>query len=75
MGSFLKMIFGTIRVFLLFAACTILFYYGMILISQEYENYRRYDEPEGTAIKVIQQGGDQKSGWFSRLMLFYLNGE
>lgn len=75
MGSFFKMIFSTIRVFLLFAACTILFYYGMIWISQEYENYHRYDEPEGTAIKVIQQDGEQQGSWFSRLMLFYLNGE
>ncbi|WP_260842784.1 YqzK family protein, partial [Staphylococcus epidermidis] len=49
------MIFQVVRVFLLFAACTIMFYYGIIWVSQEYENYRRYDEPEGTAVKVIQQ--------------------
>jgi hypothetical protein len=75
MGSFIRLFFRTVRVFLLFAACTLLFYYGMIWISQEYENYRRYDEPEGTAVKVIRQEADQKIGWFSRLMLFYTNGE
>ncbi|RST73723.1 DUF4227 family protein [Siminovitchia acidinfaciens] len=71
-----KLMFQVLRVFLLFAACTIMFYYGIIWVSQEYENYRRYDEPEGTAIKVIQQNSsEEESDWFSRLLFFYLNGE
>lgn len=71
-----RVIFQVIRVFLLFAACTIMFYYGIIWVSQEYENYRRYDEPEGTAVKVIQQHkSDAESDWLSRLLFFYSNGE
>ena len=69
------MFFHALRVFLLFAACTVLFYYGIIWVSQEYENYRRYDEPEGTAVKVNTQNEDSGNDWLSRLMLFYLNGE
>lgn len=71
-----RLVFQVLRVFLLFATCTIMFYYGIIWISQEYENYQRYDEPEGTAIKVIQQhSSEEESDWLSRLLFFYLNGE
>lgn len=71
-----RLIFQVLRVFLLFGACTIMFYYGIIWVSQEYENYRRYDEPEGTAVKVIQQHeSDEESDWLSRLLFFYSNGE
>lgn len=53
-----------------------MFYYGIIWVSQEYENYRKYDEPEGTAVKVIQQhSSEEESDWFTRLLFFYSNGE
>ena len=44
-------------------------------VNEEYQNYHRYDEPEGAAIKV--SGGDsaEKGGMLDRLILFYLNGE
>ncbi|MFD1707082.1 YqzK family protein [Siminovitchia sediminis] len=70
-----SMVFQVLRVFILFAICTIMFYYGMIWVSQEYENYRKYDEPKGTAVKVMQQDHDEGNDWVSRLLLFYLNGE
>ncbi|MBS4176448.1 YqzK family protein [Lederbergia citrea] len=75
MRNLIKVFFGTIRLFLLFAGCTILFYYGIMWINQEYENYRRYDEPEGSAVKAFQPIESGENGWFERLMLFYRNGE
>ncbi len=75
MRKMIGLLIHTIKVFLLFAGCTILFYYGMMWVSQEYENYRRYDEPEGTAVKVSQSQTNEKYDSFARLMLFYLHGE
>jgi hypothetical protein len=70
-----QVFFGTIRVFLLFAGCTVLFYYGIMWINQEYENYRRYDEPKDTAVKAFQPIQTERNDWFARLLLFYQNGE
>jgi len=75
MKQFFHLFFRSVRVFLLFAGCTILFYYGIMWINQEYENYRRYEEPKGTAIKAFQPMGENSDGWKDRLLLFYLNGE
>ena len=75
MRNLMKVFFGTIRLFILFVGCTVLFYYGIMWINQEYENYRRYDEPEGTAVKAFMPLESEESGWFSRLLLFYRNGE
>lgn len=76
MKSWLKIIFQTIKVFVLFTGCTILFYYGIMWLNEEYQDYHRYDEPEGTAVKVSSNGNvDGSSSWFDRLILFYLNGE
>lgn len=76
MKSWLKMVFQTIKVFVLFTGCTILFYYGIMWLNEEYQDYHRYDEPEGTAVKVFSRGNPEgSSNWFDRLILFYLNGE
>ncbi|MBS4209694.1 YqzK family protein [Bacillus sp. FJAT-50079] len=75
MKQIMKFFFQSIRLFLLFVGCTILFYYGIMWIHQEYENYRRYDEPEGTAVKAFQPMKDQENDWYHRLLLFYRNGE
>ncbi|WP_062104755.1 YqzK family protein [Bacillus niameyensis] len=75
MKNILKLFFGTIRLLILLVGCTILFYYGIMWINQEYENYRRYDEPDGTAVKAFQPINNEQGSWFSRLMLFYQNGE
>ncbi|MDQ0177872.1 YqzK family protein [Bacillus chungangensis] len=75
MYTFIKIMFQTVKVFILFLGCTILFYYGMIWMNQEYENYHRYDEPEGRSIKVFQQQSIEKPRWLERLLLFYVNGE
>lgn len=75
MKNIAKLVIQTIKVFILFAVCTILFYYGMIWVSQEYQNYQKYNEPDGTAVKVMQQSAGRTDSGLSRLMLFYLNGE
>ncbi|MEH7414816.1 YqzK family protein [Neobacillus drentensis] len=75
MVSFLKVALQTLKVFIIFTGCTILFYYGMIWVSEEYQNYHRYDEPEGSALKVSNAVKEDSSSVLDRLMLFYLNGE
>jgi hypothetical protein len=76
MRSWFKMILQTIKVFVLFTGCTILFYYGIMWLNEEYQDYHRYDEPEGAAVKVSASVNDDvESNWFDRIILFYLNGE
>jgi arginine exporter protein ArgO len=75
MLSFIKVALQTLKVFVLFTGCTILFYYGIMLLNEEYQDYHRYDEPEGAAIKVSSAVSEKDSTWYDRLLLFYLNGE
>jgi hypothetical protein len=75
MGSFIKMIFQAFKVFIIFTGCTILFYYGIIWVNQEYQDYHRYDEPKGAAIQVSTIDSYADLSLLDRLILFYLNGE
>ncbi|OIK09485.1 hypothetical protein BIV60_23790 [Bacillus sp. MUM 116] len=75
MVSFFKIAFQTIKVFIIFTGCTILFYYGIMWVGQEYQNYHRYDVPEGAALKVSSEVKNENLTWLNRLILFYLNGE
>ncbi|AEB24572.1 YqzK family protein [Bacillus sp. L381] len=75
MGRFIKTAADTIKVFILFTGFTALFYYAMIWVNSEYENYHRYDKPEGSAVKVAKTEHEEKDGWFGRLIFFYQNGE
>ncbi|WP_186328570.1 YqzK family protein [Bacillus sp. X1(2014)] len=75
MGQFIKAALKTLKVFIIFTGCTILFYYGIMLVNEEYQNYHRYDEPEGSSLKVSNAVNEDNSSLFDRLMLFYLNGE
>lgn len=75
MFSFIKIAFQTIKVFILFTGCTILFYYGIMWMNEEYQNYHRYDKPEGAAVKVSNAVKEEGSSAIDRLLLFYLNGE
>ncbi|UII54713.1 YqzK family protein [Cytobacillus spongiae] len=70
-----KLIFKTVKVFVLFTGCTILFYYGIMWINEEYQDYHRYDEPKGAAIKVSAATDQEPLNVLDRLILFYLNGE
>lgn len=75
MKSWTKIVIQTLKVFILFTGCTILFYYGIMWVNKEYQDYQRYDEPEGSAIKVNANIYKEDASWFERLILFYLNGE
>ncbi|MFO1443622.1 YqzK family protein [Bacillus sp. Bva_UNVM-123] len=76
MKSWLKIALQTVKVFILFTGCTILFYYGIMWLNEEYQDYHRYEEPKGAAVKVIAYGNiSESSSWFERLILFFLNGE
>lgn len=63
------------KVFLLFSLCTIFFYYGMIWVHQEYQNYHKYQEPEGAAVKVFGDGDHQVMTGYDRFIYFFLHGE
>lgn len=43
------------KVTIIFVSCTCLFYFGLRAMHEEYEQYHRYDEPEGPAIKVFSE--------------------
>jgi hypothetical protein len=75
MIAWLKIAFNTVKVFVLFTGCTILFYYGLMWINQEYQNYHRYDEPTGSAIKVSAMVSESEKSLIDRLWLFYHFGE
>jgi hypothetical protein len=71
----IALILHAFKVFILFTGCTILFYYGIMWVNEEYQNNHRYDEPEGAAIKVSGGTSSEHQSMFDRLILFYLNGE
>lgn len=60
-----------IKVFIVFTLCTFIFYFGLRLIHNEYEEYHRYDIPEGPAAKVFKS----EDGILDRLHLFFRLGE
>ncbi len=49
----------------------------MVWLNQEYQNYHRYDEPNGNAIKASGTLTAEGKDWsfLERLKLFYLSGE
>jgi len=61
----------TLKVFIIFITCTFLFYFGLRAMHAEYEDFHRYDPPEGPAIKVFQE----VQGFIDRLNLFFRLGE
>lgn len=77
MTRWAKAVFQTFKVFLLFTACTILFYYAIVWFNQEYQQMHRYDKPSGAAVKVNGNTDDEAENfsWRDRIFLFYLNGE
>ncbi|WLR43809.1 YqzK family protein [Bacillus carboniphilus] len=71
----MRAIFDMIKVFVLFTSFTILFYYAIIWVNEEYQHFHRYDEPEGSALKVVSMNNGQTYSIKERLIFFYLNGE
>lgn len=49
-----QMILDTTKVFIIFIICTCLFYMILRFIYSEYEQYHRYDIPEGPAVKAFK---------------------
>ena len=77
MARWIRSVIQTIKVFLIFVICTLFFYFGLVWMNEEYENYHRYDQPEGKAIKVSSENDDQRASltFVERLRLFYQMGE
>jgi arginine exporter protein ArgO len=76
MKGFIQLLYQTLKVFVLFTGFTFLFYYGMIWVQQEYQQYQRYDEPDGSAVKVMNMHPvTEQPSWIQRLFLFYHSGE
>lgn len=72
----LSMVWNTLKVFIIFVGSTLLFYYVILWVSNEYENYHRYDEPKGRAVKVVQMmHQEEESHWLDRLLFYYHYGE
>lgn len=66
-----RFLWDLLKVLILFIGCTILFYYSIRAIHEEYEQFHRYDHPEGPAVKVFAE----KNGFIDRLHLFFRLGE
>ncbi|MFC7371170.1 YqzK family protein [Fictibacillus iocasae] len=75
MLDWLKLMWQTSKVFLAFSVCTLMFYFGLQWLNREYENYHRYDEPNGRAVKVFNQTSETEGHLLERLKFFYQSGE
>ncbi|TXL67909.1 DUF4227 family protein [Cerasibacillus terrae] len=56
-----RMVWRSVKLFIVFIACTVLFYLGLRIMHIEYEQFQRYDPPEGPAIKVFNNEGEYKN--------------
>jgi hypothetical protein len=72
MKSIFSLVKDTFKIFIIFTACTLLFYFGLKAMHAEYEEYHRYDPPEGKAVKVFN--GDNQA-FIDRLSIFFRLGE
>ncbi len=70
----LMLLKDTLKIFIIFIACTLLFYFGLRAIHAEYQEFHRYDPPEGKAVKVVNSG-EQKQDWIDRFSIFLRLGE
>ncbi|MUV39719.1 putative membrane protein YqzK [Lentibacillus sp. JNUCC-1] len=66
-----QLVWDTFKVFFIFLACTVLFYTGLRMMHAEYEQFHRYDPPEGQSVKVF----GQEQTLLDRLNLFFRLGE
>ncbi|MBB5172989.1 YqzK family protein [Texcoconibacillus texcoconensis] len=76
MSQLFRSMMETMWILILFLGCTIIFYYGILWVSTEYERYHRYDEPKGDAVKVatVEESAQSGTVW-ERLRLFYQIGQ
>ena len=54
-----RILWAVMKVTVIFICCTFLFYFGLRALHQEYEQYHRYDQPEGPAVKVFSEDEDR----------------
>jgi len=47
-----RILWNVLKVMIMFVLCLMIFFYGLRLMHQEYEQYHRYDPPVGPAIEV-----------------------
>lgn len=66
-----RILLDVCKVTIIFFGCTCLFYFGLRAMHQEYEQYHRYDQPEGPAVKVFSED----EGFMDRLHLFFRTGD
>lgn len=66
-----RIIWDTLKVFVIFVACTFLFYFGLRAMHAEYEQFHRYDTPEGPVAKVYSP----EDRFLERLNVFFRLGE
>lgn len=66
-----QLIQDTLKIFIIFIACTFLFYFGLRFMQLEYEQIHRYDAPEGPSEKVYETN----DRLIDRLDLFFRLGE
>lgn len=72
MQRLLSYIKDVLKLSVLFILCTSLFYFGLQAMYSEYQDYHRYDPPEGNAIKVSNQINQH---WVDRFTIFFRLGE
>ncbi|WP_028399544.1 YqzK family protein [Ectobacillus panaciterrae] len=73
MRKAMKVMFDVAKVFLMFTGCTILFYFAILWINEEYQNYHRYEKPKGESVEEVS--GFVADNWVNRMIFFYENGE
>ncbi|WP_026906612.1 YqzK family protein [Paucisalibacillus globulus] len=66
-----RMVWDTVKVFVIFVTCTCLFYFGLQVMHSEYEQFHRYDSPNGPAVKVF----NSEQSFIERLNIFFRLGE
>ncbi|WP_163537706.1 DUF4227 family protein [Gracilibacillus sp. YIM 98692] len=72
MTTFYRVCIEMMKVFFIFVICTLLFYYVINALHQEYEKMDRYETPQGNAVKVFKQ---ENNGAWERLSIFFRLGE
>jgi hypothetical protein len=76
MNTIAATIVETIKILIIFLGFTLLFYYGIVWLNEEYEGYHRYDKPQGGAVKVMKYNQLENSeDSLNRLYFFYHYGE
>jgi len=74
-----RRIMEALRFLLLFVTCTLVSYGIITLLSDKLLPADPYEEPQGSAVKVVALVNSPQTqdfeGYFSRLQLFYLTGE